>query len=163
MSADIRPVTESEEEDVTSINFARLIKNYISPFARVEPQTALQYVYLVPLGSDAPDGVGERQRAVSLELVRDVVLASRAWGKLLGSVRADGSKEVSPDETLIVHLLIQVVDRSDREGCRSIATSRNDRLLPTDRPLCCRAIRPGLFAARFHRTLPPRQCARQGY
>lgn len=86
------PVTESED---ASINFARLIRAYILPFHKVEPQTALQYAYLIALGSDVPNGVGDRQRGMALELVRDIVLASRRWSKLLGSVRADGSKEVS--------------------------------------------------------------------
>jgi nuclear pore complex protein Nup93 len=65
--------------------------------ARVEPQSALQYAYLVALGAEnVGDEVdGDRQKTVAMTLVRDVVLASRAWGKLLGSVRADGTKQVS--------------------------------------------------------------------
>ena len=86
-------VVTEPNEDTASLNFARLIKNYISPIAKLEPETALRYAYLVGLGSDGPNG--ERQKSVALELVRDVVLASRAWSKLLGSVRADGTKEVS--------------------------------------------------------------------
>ncbi|EIW72690.1 hypothetical protein TREMEDRAFT_70789 [Tremella mesenterica DSM 1558] len=92
------------DRDICYINFARLIKNYISPFFKVEPQTALQYAYLVALASDAPNGVGEKQKQYTLELVRDIVLASRAWTKLLGSVRADGSKETGAIERDL-HLL----------------------------------------------------------
>jgi len=71
-----------------------MIKTYIAPFFKVEPQSALQYAYLVALGADAPGETGQRQKVLALELVRDVVLASRAWGRLLGSVKADGSKTV---------------------------------------------------------------------
>jgi len=81
---------ESGDGETSYLNFARLINVYISPFAKLEPQTALQYAYQIALGSD----LAERQKGLCLELVRDIVLASRSWSKLLGSVRADGSKEV---------------------------------------------------------------------
>jgi nuclear pore complex protein Nup93 len=84
----------SEGED-TLLNFARVIKQYVAPWFKLEPVSALQYAYLVALGADAPGPEGETQKRLSLELVRDVVLASRSWSKLLGSVRADGTKEVS--------------------------------------------------------------------
>lgn len=82
---------EVADREISYLNFSRVVKVYISPFAKLEPQTALQYAYLIALGSD----VADRQKGLCLELVRDVVLASRSWSKLLGSVRADGSKEVS--------------------------------------------------------------------
>lgn len=81
--------------ELTYLNFPRLIKQYIKPFTVQEPATALQYAYLIMLGADAASGpVGEKQKEMCLELVRDIVLASRSWSKLLGSVKADGSKEV---------------------------------------------------------------------
>ncbi len=70
-----------------------MIKQYIKPFIIQEPATALQYAYLIALGADGSEG-GEKQKEVCLEVVRDIVLASRSWSKLLGSVKADGSKEV---------------------------------------------------------------------
>ena len=96
----VDPVTEAEDE-TAYLNISRIIKTYISSFAKVEPATALQYAYLVALGSDAPDGSGERQKTACLELIRDIVLASRAWSKLLGSVRADGTKEVSSKDPFL--------------------------------------------------------------
>ena len=95
-AADSQKVNESEEPGETRLNFTRIIKQYITPLAKPEPQTALQYAYLVALASDAPEGLGERQKNSCLELVRDIVLASRNWSRLLGTVRADGTKEVSP-------------------------------------------------------------------
>ncbi|KIS01485.1 nuclear pore complex protein Nup93 [Cryptococcus deuterogattii 2001/935-1] len=83
----------SDFGDVSFLNFARIIKQYIAPFFKLEPQTALQYAYLVMLNSDAPAPSGPKQRQLCLELVRDIVLSSRSWSRLLGSVRADGSKE----------------------------------------------------------------------
>ncbi|ORX34270.1 Nup93/Nic96-domain-containing protein [Kockovaella imperatae] len=93
LSAPDADILTEAEDDTAYLNLARIVKSYISPFAKLEPQTALQYAYLIALGSDASNGSGQRQKTACLELIRDIVLASRAWSKLLGSVRADGSKE----------------------------------------------------------------------
>jgi nuclear pore complex protein Nup93 len=87
-------VAEVSGERVSLFNFPRAIKTYISSFVHQEPQSALQHAYLIALAADAPDGLGQKEKDVCLEMVRDIVLASRSWGKLLGSVRSDGSKEV---------------------------------------------------------------------
>lgn len=86
-------VVVTDSDDVSFLNFARIIKQYIAPFFKLEPQTALQYAYLVMLNSDAPAPSGLKQRQLCLELVRDIVLSSRSWSRLLGSVRSDGGKE----------------------------------------------------------------------
>jgi nuclear pore complex protein Nup93 len=88
-------IEDDGDRDIAHLNFARVIRSYVTPIAQPEPQTALQYAYLIALASDAPDGRGEKQKQLCLQLVRDIVLASRGWAKLLGSVRADGTKEVS--------------------------------------------------------------------
>ena len=73
-----------------------MIRNYISPIARVEPASALQYTYLVAMGAEGleEDSKRKEQTNLAISLVQEVVLASRAWSKLLGTVRADGSKQV---------------------------------------------------------------------
>jgi hypothetical protein len=88
-------IEEHPDREISSLNFARLIQLYFSPFYKLEPQTALQYAYLVCLNADVGGGVGAAQKAAALDQVRDIVLASRSWSKLLGSVRQDGTKEVS--------------------------------------------------------------------
>lgn len=98
-------VVESAD-DTAQFNFARVIKAYISPIARMDPQSALQYAYLVAITSDTPRDVADAQKALCLELVRDVVLSSRAWGRLLGSVRTDGTKQVSRDVSVAQSMLI---------------------------------------------------------
>ncbi|WVQ97122.1 hypothetical protein IAU59_004232 [Kwoniella sp. CBS 9459] len=101
----------TDDADVSYLNFPRLIKQYISPFFRLEPQTALQYAYLVALAADVPNpAVGQKQKQLALELVRDIVLASRSWSKLLGSVRADGSKE-----TGIIERDLQLLKLADEQ------------------------------------------------
>ncbi|WVQ62366.1 uncharacterized protein L199_000506 [Kwoniella botswanensis] len=102
----------TDDSDVSCLNFPRLIKQYISPFFRLEPQTALQYAYLVALSSDSPNpAIGQKQKQLSLELVRDIVLSSRSWSKLLGSVRSDGTKEVGIIEKDLK--LLKLVDEQD--------------------------------------------------
>ena len=101
---------ETPERETCFLNIARLIKQYISPFAKLEPQTALQYAYLISLGSDFVD----RQKGLCLDLVRDIVLASRNWSRLLGSVRADGSKEVSDQNRDIADTKPGLIERDLR-------------------------------------------------
>lgn len=114
-------IDDTGDREWCTLNLSRLLKAYISPFASLEPQTALQYVYLVALSSDAPDGVGERQKQICLELVRDIVLASRAWSRLLGSVRADGTKEPGMIESALP--LLKLSDRADGEYMKHIVLS----------------------------------------
>ncbi|CAD6583189.1 MAG: hypothetical protein TREMPRED_003480 [Tremellales sp. Tagirdzhanova-0007] len=117
--SDILTTEEIGDREITYLNFARLIKVYISPFAKLEPQTALQYAYLIALGSD----VADRQKGLCLELVRDVVLASRSWSKLLGSVRADGSKETGVIERDL--RLLKLSDES--EYLRAVVVAAADQ------------------------------------
>ncbi|WWC58422.1 uncharacterized protein I303_100962 [Kwoniella dejecticola CBS 10117] len=102
----------TDDSDVSYLNFPRLIKQYISPFYRLEPQTALQYAYLVALSSDSPNpAIGQKQKQSALELVRDIVLSSKSWSKLLGSVRADGTKETGLIEKDLK--LLKLADEAD--------------------------------------------------
>lgn len=111
------------ENDVASLNFARLIQLYVAPFHKVEPQTALQYAYLIALGSDAPAPVGEAQRQLALDLVRDIVVASRSWSKLLGSVRADGTREKG-----VVERDLQLLNlKDDQDYLRSVVLAAADQ------------------------------------
>ncbi|GMK55571.1 hypothetical protein CspeluHIS016_0206270 [Cutaneotrichosporon spelunceum] len=91
--ADEIDILTGTDSDEPALNFARVIQVYIGPFHKVEAQGALQYAYLIALASDAPAPTGPEQRQLALDLVREIVIGSRDWGKLLGSVRADGSKE----------------------------------------------------------------------
>lgn len=99
------------EDNGPALNYARLTQLYIAPFYRVEPQAALQYAYLVSLASDCPAPVGGQQRQLALDLVRDIVIGSRQWTKLLGSVRADGTKETGPIERDLA--LLNLSDEDD--------------------------------------------------
>lgn len=122
-----------ERTELAYLNFARVIQIYVAPFHKVEPQTALQYAYLVSLAADAPAPIGPSQRQLALDLVRDIVVTSRSWSKLLGSVRADGSMEsgmverdlsllrLSDDKEYIQDVVLAAADQAANDG--SIADS----------------------------------------
>jgi nuclear pore complex protein Nup93 len=76
------------------LNFARLIQRYVRPFAHSAPQDALQYIYLIALNRDVPAPAGSEQRELCLDTIRDLVLNTKSYALLLGSVRADGSSVV---------------------------------------------------------------------
>lgn len=77
----------------SSLNFYRMISIYITPFFSSAPEAALQYAYLIALNGDVPLQ-GEQQKQLALNMVRDIVVSSRQFGKLLGTVRPDGVKVV---------------------------------------------------------------------
>lgn len=79
-----------------ALNLPLLIHRHVQPFIRSDPQTALQYIYLVCLSADAPGSIGKEQVEQCHEMIREVVLESGAYAELLGDIRADGSKVVSP-------------------------------------------------------------------
>jgi len=111
------------DNDVAYLNFARLIQLYVAPFHKVEPQTALQYAYLIALASDAPAPTGEAQRQLALDLVRDIVVGSRSWSKLLGSVRADGTKDKG-----LVERDLQLLNLKDEDDyLRSVVLAAADQ------------------------------------
>lgn len=80
------------DRSVYYLNFSRLIRQYIAPFHTDDPEAALKYAYLIALGGDSPAPLGDRQKQIALEVVRDIALASKEnRRKLLGSIARDGS------------------------------------------------------------------------
>lgn len=84
------------DRTIVHLNFSRLIRQYIAPFHTDDPEAALKYGYLIALGGDSPAPLGDRQKQLALEVVRDIALASKDnKRKLLGSIARDGSVKVS--------------------------------------------------------------------
>lgn len=89
------------DRSVFHLNFSRLMRQYIAPFHTDDPEAALKYAYLIALGGDSPAPVGDRQKQLALEVVRDIALASRDnRRRLLGSISRDGSTKVSHSSCL---------------------------------------------------------------
>jgi nuclear pore complex protein Nup93 len=84
------------DRSIYDLDFARLIRQYIAPFHTEDPETALKYAYAIALGGDSPAPIGDKQKQIALEVVRDIALASKDnRRKLLGSIARDGSLRVS--------------------------------------------------------------------
>ncbi|KAE9401033.1 hypothetical protein BT96DRAFT_919019 [Gymnopus androsaceus JB14] len=77
----------------------------------MDPKEALQYVYILPLSSDSTSPVGQEQLEAAWELVRRIIVLGNsgpstnangntnsvlAWEELVGGVRPDGTRFVSP-------------------------------------------------------------------
>ncbi|KAK4705630.1 nuclear pore complex protein Nup93, partial [Phenoliferia sp. Uapishka_3] len=83
---------EEGPSKVPCLNFSRLLHRYTREFVQVDPQEALQYLYLICLNSDLPAPLGKKQTQECLEYIRDVVLETRKYRELLGDVLSDGTK-----------------------------------------------------------------------
>ncbi|KAJ3339065.1 hypothetical protein HDU93_008651 [Gonapodya sp. JEL0774] len=88
---------------VATLNFARLIQQHVRMFGKSAPEEAVQYLCLValygePLRGSSTNSTSAAQTYARLahRLISDLVLESREFARLLGSVRADGS--VQPGE-----------------------------------------------------------------
>jgi hypothetical protein len=86
---------ETMDRSIFYLDYARLVRQYIAPFHTEDPETALKYAYTIALGGDSPGPVGDKQKQVALEVVRDIALASKDnRRKLLGSIARDGAFRV---------------------------------------------------------------------
>lgn len=76
-------------------NFARLIQRYIRNFVRIDPQAALQYVYLLSLNADAPSSIGDEQVQACWDMIQAVILETRSYSLVLNEKTAEGKSVVS--------------------------------------------------------------------
>jgi len=85
--------------DIVYCNFARLIQRYIRNFVRIDPQAALQYVYLLSLNADAPGSVGDEQIQACWDMIQAVILETRSYSLVLNEKTAEGKSVVSPSRS----------------------------------------------------------------
>ncbi|BFZ61356.1 nuclear pore complex subunit [Saitoella coloradoensis] len=92
------PVTEADllildqERDISYINFARLICVYVRDFRQTDPEEAIDYLALICLNGDLPAPKSAEQRALCHSAIRELVLETRQYDRLIGDVRADGTR-----------------------------------------------------------------------
>ncbi|KAF4594867.1 nuclear pore protein (Nic96) [Ophiocordyceps camponoti-floridani] len=72
------------------INFGRMLGYYTRDFRAADVVSAVDYLALICLNGDLPGESGRRQAALCREALRDLVLETREFSKLLGDVRPDG-------------------------------------------------------------------------
>lgn len=74
------------------INFGHLITQYTREFRTGYVEAAIDYFCLLCLNADLPGSLGKSQASVCHEALREFVLETRDFAKLLGDIRSDGTR-----------------------------------------------------------------------
>lgn len=98
------------------INFPYLIASYTHDFRTPNAEEAVDYLALICLNGDIPPPSGPVHLSICHETLRDLVLETREFTKLLGDVRSDGTREKGAIEKRMK--LIKIADQ--REYLRTI-------------------------------------------
>jgi hypothetical protein len=98
------PKGRSSSTSLPSVNFARLIYRYTRLFAKSAPEVAVQYLYLICLNADAPPPqLGQNQVTLCHTYIGDLAVETTSREEILGDVRNDGTRIVSPHISLLNH------------------------------------------------------------
>ncbi|RAH52882.1 nuclear pore protein [Aspergillus piperis CBS 112811] len=93
------------------INFGYLITQYTREFRTGYVEAAIDYFTLLCLNADLPGALGKSQASVCHEALREFILETRDFAKLLGDIRSDGSRIKGLIEQRIS--LIKLVDQDE--------------------------------------------------
>lgn len=93
------------------INFAYLITQYTREFRTGNVEAAIDYFALICLNADLPGALGKSQASVCHEALREFILETRDFAKLLGDIRADGVRIKGAIEQRLK--LIKLVDQEE--------------------------------------------------
>ena len=74
------------------VNFAVMVGHYTASFRAANVVAAVDYITLMCLNGDLAGEVGRRQVQVCHEALRELVLESREFAKLLGDMQLDGQR-----------------------------------------------------------------------
>lgn len=115
------------------INFAQLITQYTREFRTGFVEAAVDYFTLICLNADLPGDIGKSHASVCHEALREFILETRDFAKLLGDIRTDGTRIKGVIEDRIE--LIKFLD-GQQEFLRTItmqaAAVADDKGLTTD-------------------------------
>ena len=93
------------------INFGYLITQYTREFRTGYVEAAVDYFTLICLNADLPGSLGKSQSSVCHEALREFILETRDFAKLLGDIRFDGTRIKGIIEQRMD--LIKLVDQRD--------------------------------------------------
>lgn len=99
------------EDERARINFPRLVGYYTRDFRRADPTEAVDYLVLIALNGDLPNGQGEKHLLLCHEALKELVLETREFSQLLGDILADGTRQVGAIEKRTK--LIRIKDEED--------------------------------------------------
>jgi len=74
------------------INFGRMLGYYTRDFRAANPAAAVDYLVLICLNADEAAGGQQAQAALCHEALRELVLESREFSRLIGDIRPDGRR-----------------------------------------------------------------------
>ncbi|PNY26335.1 Nucleoporin NIC96 [Tolypocladium capitatum] len=77
-------------KNLPQINFGRMMGYYTRDFRAADVVSAVDYLALICLNRDLGGEAGRRQSNLCHEALRDVVLETREFSKLIGDIRPDG-------------------------------------------------------------------------
>jgi nuclear pore complex protein Nup93 len=93
------------------INFGYLITQYTKEFRTAYVEAAIDYFSLLCLNADLPGALGKSQASVCHEALREYILETRDFAKLLGDIRSDGTRIKGLIEQRIS--LIKLIDQEE--------------------------------------------------
>ncbi|KAJ5365006.1 hypothetical protein N7517_007892 [Penicillium concentricum] len=93
------------------INFGYLLTQYTREFRTGFVEAAIDYFTLICLNADLPGALGKSQASVCHEALREFILETRDFAKLLGDIRADGTRLKGAIEQRLD--LIKLVDQQE--------------------------------------------------
>ncbi|KAI9747405.1 MAG: hypothetical protein M1835_002124 [Candelina submexicana] len=79
-------------KQLPQISFGRMLGYYTRDFRSANVEAAVDYLTLICLNSDLPGQGGKMQASLCHEALRELVLETREFAKLLGDVRSDGMR-----------------------------------------------------------------------
>ncbi|KAK8148959.1 nuclear pore complex subunit [Beauveria asiatica] len=79
-------------KNLSQINFGRMIGYYTRDFRAADVVSAVDYLTLICLNQDLGGEAGRRQSSLCHEALRELVLETREFSKLIGDIRPDGQR-----------------------------------------------------------------------
>jgi nuclear pore complex protein Nup93 len=79
-------------KSLPQINFGRMIGYYTRDFRAADVVSAVDYLTLICLNQDLGGEAGRRQSSLCHEALRELVLETREFSKLIGDIRPDGQR-----------------------------------------------------------------------
>lgn len=119
-------------KELPQINFALLITQYTREFRTAYVDAAVDYFTLICLNADLPGEIGKSHASVCHEALREFILETRDFAKLLGDIRGDGTRIKGVIEERLE--LIKFIDQEDFLKTITIqaAAVADDKGLTTD-------------------------------
>lgn len=79
-------------KQLPQLSFGRMIGYYTRDFRARDAEAAVDYLALICLNADLPGQIGKSQADLCHEALRELVLETREFARLLGDIRSDGSR-----------------------------------------------------------------------